>query len=62
VSVRKVHGTGTVARSDGNDADCGAASTDPSALLLSDDPKKVTCKRCLRIAGEHARADNWGGA
>lgn len=45
---QKVHGTGTVARSDGNDADCGATG-DPSKLKLADEPDKITCKRCLAI-------------
>lgn len=54
VDKRKVHGTGTVARSNGNDADCGA-SGDPDQLLLTSDPKRVTCKRCLRMMREDQR-------
>jgi hypothetical protein len=44
---RKVHATGSVARSSGNDTDCGATG-DPDSLLMTDDPEKVTCKRCRR--------------
>lgn len=45
----KVHGTGLVTRSDGNDTDCGAYAADPDKLLTTDDPQKITCKRCLAV-------------
>lgn len=45
---RVVHATGTVARSDGNDTDCGATG-DVDKLILATHESQVTCKRCLRI-------------
>jgi hypothetical protein len=50
---KAVHGTGAVARSDGNDTDCGAASSNPYKLLWTEDPEKITCKRCLKIRAQH---------
>lgn len=50
MAKRVVHATGTVLRSDGNDTDCGAVANDPGSLAMTDDPEKVTCKRCLKIA------------
>jgi hypothetical protein len=49
--MKKVHSTGNVLRSDGNDTDCGAATDRPDLLLISGDPNQITCKRCRRAAG-----------
>lgn len=46
----KVHAWGSVARSNNDDTDCGAA-TNATTIVYADakNPLSVTCKRCLKI-------------